>query len=57
MTNRYFRNDKEISEDQAIDSSTGCLRDGCSIRIRMQARDGTVARWKRLWGLGGGPPR
>jgi len=30
---------------------------GLSLDEALQARDGYVAKWKRLWGLGGGPPR
>ena len=30
---------------------------GLSLDEALQARDDYVARWKRLWGLGGGPPR
>jgi hypothetical protein len=34
----YFRNGREIAESEAIDRD-GCLRDGCSVIVRMQMRD------------------
>ena len=42
----YFRNGREIDESEAFDR-IGCLRDGCSVMVRMQMRDGRMTDLQR----------